>query len=106
MKFDSEGELKRWQELELMQEAGKIRGLQRQVNFTVFEGSSYRMSIHWIPDFLYQLETPGYKMCVEDFKSPMTAKKPDFRIKVKLFKKMYPDYLVYISTKKGVNEWK
>lgn len=106
MKFDSAGELRRWKELELMQKAGRIQALQRQVRFTVFEGSTYQLSIHWIPDFLYRLEGPVQKMVVEDFKSPLTAKKPDFRIKVKLFKKMYSNYLVYISTDKGIREWK
>jgi len=106
MKFDSEGEMNRWCELLILQRDGKITDLQRQVRITVFEGSTYQLSIHWIPDFCYTINAPDGKKCVEDFKSPITAKKPDFRIKVKLFKKLHPNFLVYISTKKGVVEWK
>lgn len=101
--FDSQGELNRWCELMNLQLNGHITDLMRQVKFTILKAKTYHLSIHWIPDFTYKLNGIW---CVEDFKSPITEKKPDFRIKVKLFKKMYPDYLVYISTKKGVKEWK
>jgi hypothetical protein len=101
--FDSEGEMKRWCELLILKRDGKITDLMRQIRFTVLQAETYHLSIHWIPDFVYKIDGVW---CVEDFKSPVTEKKSDFRIKVKLFKKMYPDYLVYISTKKGVEEWK
>lgn len=102
MKFDSEGERDRWIVLHNLQRAGAIRYLERQVYFCVLDGTTSR-PIMWVPDFVY--EQFGKKI-VEDFKSEITRKKRDFIDKVKMFKAKHRDYVILISTDKGVSEWK
>lgn len=41
MKFDSKVELRRYQQLEAMQERGEIEDLKRQVRFPLFSGERY-----------------------------------------------------------------
>jgi len=100
--FDSIGEHQRWVELRLLEKAGVISGLERQVKFVLqpaFEmnGVRYR-EISWTPDFAY---TEGGVRFVEDFKCPATAKSKDFRMKLKMFVFKYgAEYRVRMSYKK------
>ena len=104
MKFDSKGELNRWCELVLLQKAGQINTLARQVRFCVQEKQGKTRGIYWVPDFCYF--QPNGQAVIEDFKSPETAKKADFRMKVKLCKEKYPQYKILISSDEGVKVWK
>lgn len=107
MTFDSQKEYKRFCELRLLERAGKITDLQRQVPFelipaqykTVYTGEVYKRTIHalgiaegmpktkevcleqscsYIADFVYQQDG---KQVVEDTKGVKTA---DYIIKRKL----------------------
>ena len=69
--FDSTGELGRWMQLCLMQEAGEIHSLERQVPFILcppvrLVGESRASSIKFVADFVYQ--TKDGKRVIEDWK--------------------------------------
>ena len=104
MKFDSKGELNRWCELVLLEKAGQINTLARQVRFCVQEKQGKTRGIYWVPDFCYF--QPNGQAVIEDFKSEITAKQASFRMKVKLCKEKYPVYKILISSLEGVKEWK
>jgi hypothetical protein len=78
LRFDSQAEARRWQQLKLLERAGVIIELQRQVTFPIMWGAvkicSYRA------DFVY-LETATGEQVIEDFKGFLT---PEYRIKAKL----------------------
>lgn len=105
MIFDSEGELKRWIELLVLKSRGDIENLDRQITFDLLPKSEKARAIKWRPDFIYY-DCKIRKMVVEDFKQPKTEKLSSFRMKVKLFMAKQPDFIVRISTMKGVKEWK
>lgn len=72
--FDSKAEYKRWQELNLMQKAGLITELDRQVPFVLAPGvvinGRKRPPMKYIADFVYHDEN-GNKV-VEDVKGHLT----------------------------------
>jgi hypothetical protein len=78
IRFDSQAEARRWAELKLLERAGVINALQRQVTFPiVWNGTkicSYRA------DFVYNDHVSG-KQIREDVKGMIT---PEYRIKAKL----------------------
>ena len=88
--FDSEAEAARYGELNLLCEAGKIERLRvhprflLQKGFTTKAGLKVR-SLTYVADFAY---TEKGLEIVEDVKGYETAV---FQIKVKLFRKRYPD---------------
>lgn len=90
MVFDSGLEARRYTELELLQKAGRIRNLQRQVPFDLIVNGEHICT--YIADAVY--ETMLYRdTCaeqwvrhVEDTKSPPTRRKPEYRLKAKLMK--------------------
>lgn len=92
--YDSKWEANRAYELEMLQRAGQIKDLQRQVRFILQEdyinnkGQKIR-PISYIADFVYT--TKSGKKVVEDTKSPAT-KTAEYRIKKKLFEYKYRDY--------------
>ena len=87
--FDSQHEYQRWMELQVLEKAGKISGLMRQVKFElippqmeVYERISEKtgrrlqdghrcveQAVNYIADFVYWEDE---KMVVEDAKSPAT----------------------------------
>ena len=71
--FDSQREYERWQELKLMERAGAIKGLQRQVRFELIPKQKYGKhtirSCEYIADFVY--EQNGERV-VEDCKGMKT----------------------------------
>lgn len=88
---DSKKEANRWLELNLLQRAGEIRDLQRQVPFELVpamyegEGKNRRCverSVKYVADFVYT--TKDGRRVVEDTKSPATRKNKDYIIKRKL----------------------
>lgn len=76
--FDSIKEARRFGELELMKNAGKIRDLRLQVNFTLQEGFTTAAGervrpIVYRADFVYQEPSPtGWRTIVEDVKGVRT----------------------------------
>ena len=99
-KFDSVKEYKRWRELLFLQHDGVISDLQRQVEFELIptQWETYErygkngqrlkdgrrhveLAVTYVADFVY---TKDGKQVVEDVKSNMTKKLPDYVIKRKL----------------------
>ena len=89
LKFDSQGEARRWGELELLERAGAINCLQRQVVFVLAPKVSItgelraRPALRYVADFTYQEHGASI---VEDWKSAPTRKLPAFRLKQHLMK--------------------
>ena len=71
--FDSQGEYKRWRELKLLEKAGVIKNLQRQVTYELLPKQEYKgktiRSVKYVADFVY--EQDGEEV-VEDFKGART----------------------------------
>ena len=85
--FDSQKEYHRWCELLLLERAGKIRDLQRQVRFELIpaqhalvDGKPKKVehAVHYVADFVYWL---GDERIVEDAKG---AKTREYVLKRKL----------------------
>lgn len=81
--FSSKGEAKRWQDLCIMQQAGEITNLRRQVKYPI-EVNGIHITTY-TADFVY--DSCG-KIVVEDFKSPAT-KTEAYRLRKKLLKACY-----------------
>ncbi len=77
--LDSKTEARRYEELKLLERAGEISNLQRQVPYALVVNGIHVCS--YIADFRYMR---GEALIVEDVKSPRTRKIPAYRIKVKL----------------------
>lgn len=83
--FDSVKEYSRWQELKLLQRAGEIYDLQRQVPFVLIptqrddRGKVIERDVKYIADFTYR--NKEYKLIVEDTKGMKTK---EYIIKRKL----------------------
>jgi len=94
IEFDSTKEARRYQDLELMQKAGEIRRLRRQVPFTVFIKN--KLICEWLADFVYDLrgaqfgesfvwetiieDTKGYRTEVYKLKRKMVQAEYGFKI--------------------------
>ena len=83
IKHDSKKEAKRWMELCLLQRAGEISDLKRQVPFELIPKQEGERAVKYIADFVY---TENGKQVVEDVKSPATRKNPEYVIKRKLMR--------------------
>lgn len=86
VKHDSKKEAKRWLELNLLQRAGEISDLQRQVPFELIpaqyiDGKCVERSVKYVADFVYTTRN-GLEV-VEDTKSHATRKNKDYVIKRK-----------------------
>ncbi len=87
LKFDSQGECRRYIELKQFDKKGLISNLQTQVTyelmkkFTDQHGVKHR-AITYRADFVY-IDNTGC-IIVEDFKSKITAKEPYYKMKKKL----------------------
>lgn len=85
--FDSKREMKRYEELKLLERAGMIKDLQRQVKFELqpsFKiGKNTIRAIHYIADFVYYEKD---NMVVEDSKGFRTK---DYILKAKMFAYKY-----------------
>lgn len=76
--FDSAKEAARWCELRLLERAGEIQGLQRQVRYELIPKQSGERAVNYIADFVY---TEAGQTVVEDVKG---VKTPEYRLKRKL----------------------
>lgn len=86
--FDSRKEANRWQELKLLERAGQIEDLHRQISFTLIpsqriNGNVVERACRYIADFVYK---ENGKTVVEDTKGFKTK---DYIIKRKLMLKVY-----------------
>ncbi len=78
LKFDSKKEARRWQELQLLQRAGKICELERQVPFELARSVKYTgakratPALRYVADFTY-FENFGARYTVEDAKGVKTS---------------------------------
>ena len=98
MVFDSKKEFRRWQELKLLEEAGEIQNLQRQVKFVLIpsqreadkvgkrggfiKGKVIERECAYIADFVYIIPEDGKEwLVVEDTKGVRTT---EYIIKRKL----------------------
>lgn len=90
--FDSQIEANRYFDLLMLQKAGSIQDLQRQVPFVIcpkvpgVKGSKDRK---YIADFVY-LENG--KKVIEDVKSSITKMNATYRLKKQLVQFQYPEY--------------
>ena len=97
--FDSQKELDRWEMLQIMEQRGEISELQRQVPYVlipsqyikvwktvrkkeVLKDKRVEAPITYKADFQYRL--PGGKLIVEDVKSAVTRRLPEYVMKRKL----------------------
>jgi hypothetical protein len=82
-RFDSMGEYKRWQMLQLQEHAGDIRNLKRQIRYDlIINGVNCG---YYRADFEYDLVATGAHI-VEDFKG---FKTPVYNLKKKLMKAIH-----------------
>lgn len=77
-KFDSRMEYRRWRQLKLLEKAGKISNLQRQVKFQIIPKQPGERAACYVADFTYT-ESGAY--IVEDCKGKRT---PEYVLKRKL----------------------
>lgn len=84
-KFDSKLEFRRWRELKLLERAGVITGLKRQVRILLIPQSKYGREIAYVADFSYREDG---KLVIEDTKSEAT-KTPLYRLKKRLVAEKY-----------------
>ena len=92
IKFDSKGEANRWCELKLMEKAGQITNLRRQIawelipnQYAVVEGrrKCVERRVTYVADFVYQR---GEELIVEDYKGIETEA---FKIKKKMMRWLF-----------------
>lgn len=81
--FQSTKEGNRYAELKLLEKAGQISNLLRQVKYDLIPKQGKERTTCYKADFVY---TENGKEIVEDVKSEITRKKPDYIIKRKLMK--------------------
>ena len=79
---DSRKEADRWQELKLMERAGLISELQRQVRYELIPKQPGERACYYVADFVYRDNRSG-ETVVEDVKSAAT-RTPEYVIKRKL----------------------
>lgn len=89
--FDSKGEANRYLELKMLEKAGLISNLKLQPKYTLVEsfkknGTTHR-AITYVADFQYY-DIKEKRFITEDFKGFKTEV---FKIKQKLFEKVYPN---------------
>ena len=97
-KFDSKKEYKRYCELRLLEQAGEISNIQKQVKFVLIPaqrevvgikkgqkqyGKVIEREVAYYADFTYVYNATG-KLIVEDVKSSITRTNPTYTIKRKL----------------------
>lgn len=93
---DSKIEIKRYNELLLMEKNGEIKDISKQPNFVLQESFKYKddkkkeRQIAYTADFKY-FNIKQNVWIIEELKSKFTAKMTDYVIRRKLFKNKYKD---------------
>lgn len=70
LRFDSKRECRRYQELKLLEQAGEISGLDRQVSFDLFGANGVKVG-RYVSDFVY-LDRKTMHLIIEDSKGMRT----------------------------------
>lgn len=83
IRFDSKREANRYIELKLLERAGAIKDLRRQVPYVLINKSRYGRAIKYVADFVYY---EGNKRVVEDVKGVRT---PVYKLKKRLMAEIY-----------------
>lgn len=83
IRFDSKREANRYIELKMLERAGVIKGLKRQVPYVLINKSRYGRAIKYVADFVY-LENG--QLVVEDVKGVRT---PVYKLKKRLIAEVY-----------------
>lgn len=83
-RFDSKREHQRFLQLRLLERAGEISGLQRQVPYDLVVNDQHVCK--YIADFTYMDNRPGHGFTTEDAKGVRT---PEYKIKAALFKAIF-----------------
>lgn len=78
IRFDSKKEAKRYLELKILEKAGAIKDLRRQVPYVLINKSRYGRAIKYVADFVYYEDN---KLVVEDVKG---VKTPVYKLKKRL----------------------
>jgi len=89
LKFDSDGELKHYKHLLILQAAGEISDLRRQIKFVLIPAFKKERATIYICDFIYKLKDGT--LIADEYKSKPTRTQ-SYIIKRKLFKIKYPEY--------------
>jgi len=84
--FDSKAERDRYNELLLLQRAGKISNLERQKKFVIIPEQPGERKAVYTADFVYRV---GDRKVAEEVKGVITK---DYTLRRKLFKQNFPDY--------------
>ena len=84
--FDSKKEYKRYLALQELEKNKVISDMQRQVKFVLLPKQDGERFVTYIADFVY---LQNDCLIIEDVKSKITKKQPEYIIKRKLFKFMY-----------------
>jgi len=92
LKFDSLKEMHRHQMLRLRQSAGGISDLKTQVRFPLIVNGQKVCT--YVADFTY---VENGVQILEDVKGGKATQTPLFRVKIKLFQALYPQYKVVIT---------
>ena len=92
--FDSKAEAKRYGQLKALQAIKEIKDLSRQPRFILQDGyrdtnGKWVRPITYTADFRYT-DSNGNDV-VEDVKSWITARDKAYKLKTKIFKKLYPE---------------
>lgn len=87
--FDSQREYRRFQELMLLQRAGKISGLRRQVKYELLpsqrrDGKCVERPLYYIADFVYTQDGETVVEDVKGYRDPASAGYAKYVIKRKL----------------------
>jgi hypothetical protein len=97
--FDSKAESKRYMDLFLLKQSGKISELTLQPKFVLLEKFRYHgkgiRAIHYVADFQYKEKD---KFIVEDVKGMKT---PVYELKLKLFLSLYGDLYTFREIRNG-----
>lgn len=93
IRFDSKAEARRWDQLRMMEKAGEITDLKRQVSYALTVNG--KLVGRYVGDFQYAL--PSGDIVTEDVKGVET---PVFRLKSKIFSAIYGRDIAIIGGKK------
>ena len=104
IKFDSKLEATRYCQLKILQRAGEIKNLQRQVPYVLIPGyvknGKTIRPIKYLADFTY-FDCKKNKLVIEDVKSTAT-RTDEYKLKKKLFEWRFPDLEITEVTKDDI----
>ena len=97
--FDSRLEYQQFLDLNLLEKAGKISNLKRQVRIKL--GQSEKCKVHYIADFVYFDNEKGVWV-IHDTKGYET---PEFKLKLKWLLDTYKGFIFRVSFKREIKEY-